>query len=81
MQQQEVLTKLQEIFDTVFLDEVVVTPELSAKDVPEWDSITHVTLMMTVEETFGVRFRVGEVEATQNVGDLANLIVKCIARG
>jgi len=81
MQQQEVLIKLQEIFDSVFLDEVIVTPELTAKDVPEWDSITHVTLIMTVEEAFGVRFRVGEVEATQNVGDLANLIVKCIARG
>jgi acyl carrier protein len=80
MQQQEVLTKLQEIFDTVFLDEVKVTPELSAKDVPEWDSITHVTLIMAVEEGFGIRFRVGEVEATQNVGDLANLIIKCIAR-
>jgi acyl carrier protein len=81
MQQQEVLSKLQEIFDTVFLDEVVVTPELSAKDVPEWDSITHVTLIMAVEEGFGIRFRVGEVEATQNVGDLANLIIKCIDRG
>jgi acyl carrier protein len=81
MQQSEVLAKLQEIFDTVFLDEVIVTPELSAKDVPEWDSITHVTLIMAVEEGFGIRFRVGEVEATKNVGDLANLISKCIDRG
>ncbi len=81
MQQQEVLAKLQEIFDSVFLDEVIVTPELSAKDVPEWDSVTHVTLIMATEEGFGIRFRVGEVEATKNVGDLADLIIRCEARG
>lgn len=80
MQQQEIYAKLQEIFDSVFLDEVKVTPELTAKDVPEWDSITHVTLIMAIEEGFGIRFRVGEVESAKNVGDLAQLISKSIDR-
>ena len=80
MQQPEIYAKLQEIFDSVFLDEVKVTPELAAKDVPEWDSITHVTLIMAIEEGFGIRFRVGEVESAKNVGDLAQLISKSIDR-
>ncbi|HEX6127004.1 MAG TPA: acyl carrier protein [Pyrinomonadaceae bacterium] len=74
--QQEVLARLQSIFDNIFLDEVVVTPELSAHDVEEWDSLLHISLVVAVEEAFGIRFRVGEVEATKNVGDFADLIMK-----
>jgi acyl carrier protein len=76
MQQQEVLSKLQDVFDSVFLEKVDVTPTLSAQDVEEWDSLTHVSLILATEKEFGIRFRVGEVEATKNVGDLADLIVK-----
>jgi acyl carrier protein len=72
----EVLSRLQVIFDELFLDEVTVTPELSAKEVEEWDSLLHISLVVTVEERFGVKFRVGEVESTQNVGEFVDLIVQ-----
>lgn len=72
----EVLSRMQVIFDELFLDEVTVTPELSAKDVEEWDSLLHISLVVTVEESFEVKFRVGEVEATQNVGEFVDLIVQ-----
>jgi acyl carrier protein len=51
-----------------------VTPELSAKDVEEWDSLLQISLVLGVEKAFNVRFRVGEVEATKNLGEFANLI-------
>ena len=54
----------------------MVKPELSAKDVPEWDSLMHISLLVSVEKAFLVRFRVGEVEATRNVGEFADLILK-----
>ncbi|MCE9608901.1 MAG: acyl carrier protein [Chthoniobacter sp.] len=76
MNQIEVISKLQDIFDNVFLEPVELTPLLSAKDVPEWDSLTHISLMVAVEKAFSVRFRVGEVETTRNVGDFADLILK-----
>jgi len=76
MNQTEVIAKLQTIFDTVFLEPVVVTPELSAKDVPEWDSLVHISLLVSVEKTFSIRFRVGEVEAARNIGQFADLILK-----
>jgi acyl carrier protein len=72
--QEEILARLQSIFDDVFFDEVVVTPELSAHDVEEWDSLLHISLVVAVEEAFGIRFRVGEVETTKNVGELARVI-------
>jgi len=76
MNQSEVLAKLQTIFDDLFLDPVAVTPLLSAKEVPEWDSLMHISLVVSVEKAFAVRFRVGEVEQTRNVGEFADLILK-----
>jgi acyl carrier protein len=76
MTQTDILAKLQPIFDGVFLDAVTVTAELSAKDVAEWDSLTHISLLVAIEKAFNVRFRVGEVENAQNVGQLADLILK-----
>jgi acyl carrier protein len=74
--QSEIISKLQQIFDDLFLEPVHLTPELSAKDVPEWDSLTHISLLLAVEKTFGIHFRVGEVEGTKNVGEFADLISK-----
>ncbi len=74
--QTKVLERLQSIFDGLLLEEVVVTPELSARDVEEWDSLLHISLVVAVEEAFGIQFRVGEVESTRNVGDFVQLIVR-----
>ena len=76
MNQAEVIARLQTLFDDLFLEPVTVTPVLSAHDVPEWDSLMHISLVVSVEKAFGVRFRVGEVEGTKNVGEFADLIVK-----
>lgn len=73
---EEVLSRLQVIFDEIFLDDVTVTPELSAHDVEEWDSLLHISLVVTIEEKFNIKFRVGEVETTNNVGEFADLIVE-----
>ena len=76
MNQTEVIAKLQPIFDDLFLEPVHLTPNLSAGDVPEWDSLTHISLLLAVEKAFAVRFRVGEVENARNVGEFADLILK-----
>lgn len=76
MNQADVIAKLQTVFDNVFLEPVVLTPALTARDVPEWDSLMHISLVVMVEKAFSVRFRVGEVEGTKNVGEFADLILK-----
>jgi acyl carrier protein len=76
--QSEVIAKLQLIFDDIFLEPVNLTPSLSAADVPQWDSLTQISLLLAVEKAFGIRFRVGEVEGTKNVGEFADLIAKRI---
>jgi acyl carrier protein len=79
LNKEEILAKLQDVFDKVFLDPVKVTFALSAKDVPEWDSLTHISLVVAVEKTFGVRFRMGQVEKAQNVGEFVEIISKLLA--
>jgi acyl carrier protein len=76
MTQVEILARLQAIFDDLFMEKVVVTPELSADDVEERTSLTQISILMAVETAFQVRFRVGEVEATRNVGEFAALIAR-----
>jgi acyl carrier protein len=76
MNQTDVFAKLQTIFDDLFVEPPKISASLSAKDVPEWDSLIQISLMVAVEKAFNVRFRVGEVEATTNVGEWADLIVR-----
>ena len=75
MTENEIRTKLNEIFRDVFDDESIeITPEMTAADVAEWDSLSHISLIVAVEKGFGVRFTTGEVQGLKNVGDFLALI-------
>jgi acyl carrier protein len=74
MNQTEVIAKLQTLFDDIFLEPPKLTPSLAATDVPEWDSLIQISLLVATEKAFSVRFRLGEVEATKNIGEFADLI-------
>ena len=76
LDREQVLAELQGVFNEIFLEPVTVTPQLSAKQVPEWDSLLQVSLIVAVERHFKIRFRVGEVETTANVGEFAALIAR-----
>lgn len=76
MTRDEVIARLQTIFDDLFLEKVALTAELRPAEVEEWDSLTHISLLLAVERDFHVRFRLGEVEGTRNVGEFADLIAR-----
>ena len=61
---------LVKVFKKVFDDDVVISETTTAPDVPGWDSLNHVRLMVALEKTFKVRFAAGEVNDWKNVGDL-----------
>jgi len=63
--------KLNDIFRTVFEnDEINIRPEMTANDIDGWDSLSHVNLILAVEEGFGIRFSERELLTFKNVGDL-----------
>ncbi|MCI6435662.1 MAG: acyl carrier protein [Clostridiales bacterium] len=76
MTRQEIFEKLNEVFSDVFDEEITVTPETTSSDIEEWDSLTHITLISEVEETFGVKFSMKDVLGMKNVGEMADIIEK-----
>jgi acyl carrier protein len=75
MDEPQIYAQLSEVFQSVFDDDSIqLVPELSAKDVDGWDSITHIRLILTVEKAFKVKFSTSEVGKLANVGDLVALI-------
>ena len=66
-----VRNRLQEIFRTVMEDDnLVLTDELTAADVPSWDSIAHISLMFTIESEFGLQFNDAQLTGFGTVGEL-----------
>jgi acyl carrier protein len=77
MNRAEIQERLTPIFRDVFDDEtLVLNDKMTADDVDEWDSLSHVRMIFTVEKAFGVKFAASEVTSMKNVGDLAALIEK-----
>jgi acyl carrier protein len=71
----DIYPRLTDIMRDVFDDDsLVAEPELTADDVAEWDSISHLRLMLTIQKSFGVKFSASEIGELKNVGELAHLI-------
>ena len=77
MTEPEIYTALGGIFSDVFLrDDIALGPELSARQVPDWDSFKQIEIIIAVETRFGVKFRTREMDGLNNVGDLVRLIAE-----
>ena len=64
---------LRDVFDN---DDLLATPELTAKEVEGWDSLGNVRLFLEIEKAFAMRFSATEITSLKNVGQLADLIEK-----
>lgn len=76
MTREEIFEKLNEVFRDVFDDEnITVTETTNADDIEDWDSLSHINLVVAVEKEFGVKFSMGETQKMKNVGEMADLII------
>ena len=67
--------RLTAIFREVFDDEqLVLFDEMTAADVEDWDSLSHITLVVACEKEFGVRLTPAEVGHLANVGAMLTLL-------
>ena len=69
-----VLERLNDIFHDVVSDDVDLTYSTTAEDVPEWDSLAHVRLILAVERAFKTRLSAAQIARLNNVGDLVAVI-------
>jgi acyl carrier protein len=77
MSESEIYAKLTTVFRDVFDDDTLeLKAEMNADDVEEWDSLSHIRLILSVEREFGIRFSTVELGSLDTVGDLVGLIAK-----
>lgn len=79
MDRASIFEKLTEVFRDVFDDgSIVLSDDTTAADIEDWDSLTHITLLATVEEEFGMKFSMKAVQGMQNVGEMVDLIAAAV---
>lgn len=77
MTPQEVFGQIARIISSQLnVHESSITRETTADDVPGWDSITHVYIILEVERKFGIKLPADEVFSLANVGEIADLTMK-----
>jgi len=75
VEEHEIYAKLTPIFRDVFDDDdIELRPEMTADDIAEWDSMSHIRLVLTIERKFHKTFPASRVSQLKNVGDLVSLI-------
>jgi acyl carrier protein len=69
--------KLTDIFRTLFDNSsLILRDDLTAPNVPGWDSFNHINLVMQIEEDFQLRFTTEEISSLANVGEFKALIAR-----
>ncbi len=71
----DILQIVEGIFRDLFRnDSLSIDAETSAKDIEGWDSLAHITLIVTIEKKFGIKFKLAELQDIRNVGDILDLV-------
>ncbi|MCX7798535.1 MAG: acyl carrier protein [Melioribacter sp.] len=64
----------QVILKQLNLDDFDIKDETTAPEVPGWDSLNHINIILAIEEHFKVKFKSYELLRLKNVGDLQKLL-------
>ncbi len=75
MIKKNVILKLTDIFREIFNNEdIILNIKMTAKDIDNWDSLTHMLLIAKIEEKFSIKFKLKELNKLDNVGNLIEII-------
>lgn len=75
METAAIYEKLTPIFRDILDDKsLVITPNTSAREIPSWDSVNHIRIVLSIEKLFGLKIKVRETAELMNVGDLVEFI-------
>lgn len=72
---EELLSKVRGAFQHAFdIDPQTITVDTSPSDIPVWDSMGHVTLASSLEQTFGLSFDVDDLMEMENVKEICRVV-------
>jgi acyl carrier protein len=71
MTDQDTLQLFTRLLRSLLLDDSIeLTMETRRQDVPNWDSFNYINFIVAVEAELGVKFKVADIEAFENVGEI-----------
>ena len=75
-----ILSKIEEIAKIVFENNTISIAESTGfDDIEEWDSLTQIQLIDTLEKEFNMKFSLDEMMNSSTIGNIANTIKSKIA--
>lgn len=75
MENNEIKERLEQIFREIFDDpELKILLETTAEDIEDWDSLTHMQLILKIENEFNIKFTISEIKQASNVGEFIEII-------
>ncbi len=75
MERNQLLEQVNAIFiDTLDDETIKISEATQASDIPEWDSLTHIQLVVAIEKHFSIRFNSKEIQSWKNVGEMIDCI-------
>jgi acyl carrier protein len=78
---EQVLAQMTGIFQTVLNDPgITLKRETTANDIEQWDSLSHIELVVAVEKHFGIKFNFAELQKFKDVGEMADSISAKLAK-
>lgn len=79
MTRENVYEKLTRIFRENFDDDSIELHDaMTSMDIEDWDSLEQINLVVAIQEEFGVKFNINEVNVMENVGEMVDLILRKI---
>lgn len=75
MEKDYILEKVQDVFrDVLENDGILLSYMTTSNDIEEWDSLSHIQLIVAIEEAFNIEFTSQAIISWKNVGDMVDFI-------
>ncbi|MHA8051669.1 acyl carrier protein [Aquirufa sp. ROCK-SH2] len=76
MERNQILLQIQEIFREVLdNDDIILSEEIASNDIEDWDSLTHIMLIVDLEKKFKIKFSSNEILNWKNIGEMIDSII------
>jgi acyl carrier protein len=71
MNKEEILEKIQSIFQSILdNDDLKIDYKTTSNDIEEWDSLTHIQLIVAIEKAFQIKFTSKEIHEWKDVEEM-----------
>lgn len=75
MDRNDLLKQVSTIFiDILDSEDLVIQEKTTADDVEEWDSLTHIQIVVAIEKHFKIRFTSKEIQSWKNISEMLDTI-------